>query len=516
MLLVAWVVAGHLLAARAASAPDTAGDTESQGFSTPWLNWNWELPGSNLALVKIVEPAIYPEPRGANDPLPNYRAMVEILGDVFHRFKPGEHIEVDVQYKHDKGAIVLQGVMLPQLPSNAYASWYGKSPIGWSAGIAIPPERVPAVKAALETLHSVFTGKPTDRPNHAKALSFMKAEDYETWAIGASLLAAEQPHANEEILMKVFEDPNTDISRALWIYECLEVGDLDDALKQYMDDHSVQLREVPRAIGPKNGVSLNSVPAPAETSVSLTRVPPAVRLMGASFWKRDADLLVVKIATVEREHPAGDSHLLRGLEVLADVRGRYAAGVRLTMAGKASDATRWGIPSLDNGTVVLLPVVAGTERGTVTYVSGVCAPVGWRVPQSIPPDSVKGVTNGLATLRSILPKNVDDPLDHAKALELFNSTNYETWAIGASMLAAEGPSADGLIANDQLLTDDFLNQRRSKSVAQALWLSHEWDRARSFDGPEVKTCHGFWWLELFLRDQSPQFNPEHWGKPMPY
>jgi len=413
-----------------------------------WRYWPWRQQDSNVILAEVLVPPAPPVHPGNDEP--SYDTVFRVLADACGTLKHGEQVVVDEKIDpsgggggicHRKGTIVLEGI---KRSSGSKYDWWGiQTPIGWNAGVVIPREYVPAVEKGLKSLRDTFPKGPVDQLDRAAALQLLQAGDYETWAVGAALLCGGEYPRDLEKLFGYLKNLDTDLPHVLWVCTLVEsVPDygirVDDELREYMQDHSPQLRDLPRVVRvARKAVTVAPVdqgPDSSPSSVGRT-LKPAVRLMGAVFWDTDPDLILARVAAVKSDDGTEGGSLHREFTVLDDLRGHYRPGASLTMKGYATDALRYGIPTLERGTVVLLPVKAGKESESLVYSPGAFWPIGWRAPQLVPAESVQGVQAGLAALRSVLPKNEDDPVDHARALELFNRREYEVWAVGAAMLA---------------------------------------------------------------------------------
>jgi hypothetical protein len=215
----------------------------------------WEN-SANMLLGKIVKRKDNPTPHLSM----GYE--MEVLGDVRGILKPGTHVTVEAPFElnslgqipyYKNGAITLMGIV----PNNGDIYKYSiepKSPVGWDQPRLIPPQSVDAVKSALAAIKTVMPQGLTDPLNRAYALELFKSKTYEMWALGASALAAEASEKDVALLMGVFDDPKTDLPRALWINHLVGVmhnlrpdanlqGLLyaDEKLQQYLEEHSPQL-----------------------------------------------------------------------------------------------------------------------------------------------------------------------------------------------------------------------------------------------------------------------------------
>jgi len=206
--------------------------------------------------------------------------------------------------------------------------------------------------------------------------------------------------------------------------------------------------------------------APPEQVTRLDAGPldfPAGRLMERDYWKYDANLVLAEVTGHLRELPPEKTDGLPNydIKILTDIRGAFKPGEHIKLGGTFIYGSLATVLYYKIGAVILIGITHGTgdEYG---FCSCINSPIGWDNPRVIPEQSVAAVKAALGTLRTVLPKAVTDPLNRAKALECFNAKDYETWAIGAAMLSAEGSKED-----DELIADILNNP--NTDLRRALW-----------------------------------------------
>ena len=226
----------------------------------------------------------------------------------------------------------------------------------------------------------------------------------------------------------------------------------------------------------------------------------AVQFVGREFWENNGDLILGRVTAVKNGDQLGVS--LYDIVIVGNLRGTLNPGtvvtVELSICGGSPD------PMYDKGNLAFLPTVPKPGTSTLWMGSDRGSPLGWGCPRLIPPEKETSLAKSLQTLRGIVPKHANDPLDRIKAIELLKSKDYETWAIGVSMLVAKASKEDV-----KLLTD--LYRAPETDLLRATWITHQ---ATHVKYGQEKSLNTICWQDHlldFIEGSLPQLGHRYSG-----